>query len=306
MIEKDWWVTMVLRALFALPYSDQLSIKGGTSLSKCWNLIRRMSEDADICINREFLGFSGELSKTQISDKLRRATCSFVREKMMTDLRDELIKQGLPEDYINVKVTITPITTTDPETIYVEYKPLFHMTEYIIPKVKIEVSGRSMTEPVEKVKVSSYIASLLPVKPFEEKEFILNAVLPHRTFLEKIFLLHEEFSKPDSNIRIERMSRHLYDIHQILKTNIAEEALANKELYEAVKEHRRRFIGLKGFDYDSLSPNRISFVPKGKIKEFWRKDYEHTVQSMILDDVLPFDEMIRELENLNNKIRLQG
>jgi len=40
-IEKDWWVTAVLRALFALPYADHLSFKGGTSLSKCYNLIER-------------------------------------------------------------------------------------------------------------------------------------------------------------------------------------------------------------------------------------------------------------------------
>ena len=38
-IEKDWWVTAVLRALFSLPYSGHISFKGGTNLSKCWNLI---------------------------------------------------------------------------------------------------------------------------------------------------------------------------------------------------------------------------------------------------------------------------
>ena len=78
-IEKDWWVTAVLRALFSLPYAEHISFKGGTNLSKCWNLINRMSEDADIAIDREFLGFGGNLSKSQISDKLRRASCSFVR-----------------------------------------------------------------------------------------------------------------------------------------------------------------------------------------------------------------------------------
>ena len=86
-IEKDWWVTAVLRALFSLPYAGHISFKGGTNLSKCWNLINRMSEDADIAVDREFLGFGGNLSKTQISDKLRRASCSFVREKLQYDLR---------------------------------------------------------------------------------------------------------------------------------------------------------------------------------------------------------------------------
>ena len=55
-IEKDWWVTAVLRALFDLPYAKHLSFKGGTSLSKCWNLIARFSEDIDIAIDREFFG----------------------------------------------------------------------------------------------------------------------------------------------------------------------------------------------------------------------------------------------------------
>ena len=49
-IEKDWWITAVLRALFALPYSENLSFKGGTSLSKCYNLIERFSEDIDIAV----------------------------------------------------------------------------------------------------------------------------------------------------------------------------------------------------------------------------------------------------------------
>lgn len=79
-IEKDWWVTMVLRAIFSSEYAPHLSFKGGTSLSKCFKIIDRFSEDIDIAINREFLGFSGELSKTQVSDRLRRASCGFVRE----------------------------------------------------------------------------------------------------------------------------------------------------------------------------------------------------------------------------------
>ena len=58
-IEKDWWVVQVLQALFSLPYSEHLSFKGGTSLSKCWHLINRFSEDVDIAIDREFLGFDG-------------------------------------------------------------------------------------------------------------------------------------------------------------------------------------------------------------------------------------------------------
>jgi len=62
-IEKDWWVTMALRALFACECSDSIVFKGGTSLSKAWNLIERFSEDIDIAIDRVFFGFEGELKK---------------------------------------------------------------------------------------------------------------------------------------------------------------------------------------------------------------------------------------------------
>ena len=58
-LEKDWWVSAVMRALFALPYANQMSFKGGTSLSKCWGLIDRFSEDIDIAVAREFLGYGG-------------------------------------------------------------------------------------------------------------------------------------------------------------------------------------------------------------------------------------------------------
>ena len=116
-IEKDWWVTAVLRAMFCLPYAQHLSFKGGTSLSKCWHLIDRFSEDIDIAIDREYLGFSGTNSKTQISDKVRRATCSFVRETMQYDIAKQLHKNGIAKDKFQVNVDITPISTTDPETI---------------------------------------------------------------------------------------------------------------------------------------------------------------------------------------------
>lgn len=61
-----------------------------------------MSEDIDIGINREFLEFEGELSKNQISDKLRRASCSFVRNIMRHDVEKALIAQGMSAEAITV------------------------------------------------------------------------------------------------------------------------------------------------------------------------------------------------------------
>ena len=302
-IEKDWWVTAVLRALFSLPYSEHISFKGGTNLSKCWNLIERFSEDADIAIDREYLGFGGTLSKTQISDKLRRAACSFVRETLQYDLAEKLIENGVSADKFKVNVNITPVTTTDPEIIEVEYQSAFNTLPYIRSKVIIEVSGRSMNEPVVSVGVSSFIDDVFTNAPFAEPKFDVRAVVPERTFLEKVFLLHEEFSKPSGMIRTERMSRHLYDIAQMMDTPIVERALLDENLYKTVIDHRRMFIGLKGFDYSTLLPQTLSIVPQGEIREQWKEDYKVMQETIIYGDSPSFDELIIKIQALNDRIR---
>lgn len=302
LIEKDWWVTAVLRALFALPYSRHISFKGGTNLSKCWHLINRMSEDADIAIDREYLGFEGHLSKTQISDKLRRAACSFVREKLQFDLKEQLIRDGIKEEHFAIHVDITPITTTDPETIEVVYHPVYSDNPYVRSKVIVEVSGRSMNEPVVPMPLHSFIDDVFANAPFAEEDFLVRAVVPQRTFLEKVFLLHEEFAKPIERRRTERMSRHLYDIGQMMETPIAEEALQDKTLYGSVVDHRRTFIGLKGFDYDSLSPQSVDLHLPGDSYEAWKADYMTMQESMIYGESLPFDKLLEKIYSLNDRI----
>lgn len=301
-IEKDWWVTAVLRALFTLPYTNHLSLKGGTSLSKCWNLISRFSEDADVGIDREYLGFGGTLSKTQISDKLRRASCAFVREKMQVDLRDQLIANGINENKFTVNVHITPVTTTDPEIIEIEYQSVFPELKYIKRKVIIEVSGRSMEEPTTHVHLSSVIDEVFKNAPFTEPSFEIRAVAPERTFLEKICLLQEEFAKQREAMRTERMSRHLYDIVQIMQTPVASKALNDTKLYESIIEHRQTFVGLKGFDYSLLRPQVICIVPPDEIMDSWKSDYETMQETMIYGDSFSFDEMIEKIKELNKSL----
>ena len=302
-IEKDWWVTQVLRVLFSQPYAEHLSFKGGTSLSKAWNIIERFSEDIDIAISREFLGFAGELSRTQVSDKLRRAACSFVRGKMQNDVREGLIAMGIAPENFSVHVNITSVSTTDPEVIYVDYQSALPNSEYIAHTVKVEVGGRSMFEPLQSVMLSSIIDETFPNAAFVEPPFPVSVVRPERTFLEKVMLLHEEFAKPMAEVRTERMSRHLYDLERMLHTDIAERALNDEKLYRAVVEHRRKFVNLKGFDYDTLYPQSLSLEIPADVLPLWRKDYENMRGSMIYGKSVSFDELLTEIRQLNERIR---
>ncbi|MDR2511052.1 MAG: nucleotidyl transferase AbiEii/AbiGii toxin family protein [Bacteroidales bacterium] len=299
-IEKDWWVTAVLRALFSLPYSKHLSFKGGTSLSKCYHLIERFSEDIDIAVHREKPDFTK--TNTRIRNDLRRAACKFVREELQFDLAKQLETNGInPSDFL-VKVNITPVTTTDPEIIEVEYNSLFTEEDYIKRKVIIEVSGRSMREPLQPVSLQSMIDEQFPNEDFTEKSFEVQTVIPQRTFIEKICLLHEEFAKPQELTRTERMSRHLYDLVQIMDTPVAEKALADKELYSSIVKHRRIFIGLSEFDYDTLAPQTINIIPPEIVIDRWKEDYETMQGTMIYGNSLPFNKLIDKIKQLNERI----
>ncbi|GHU94771.1 nucleotidyltransferase [Bacteroidia bacterium] len=303
-IEKDWWVTAVLRALFSLPYAENLSFKGGTSLSKCYNLIERFSEDIDIAVNRE----KPDLTKTptRLRNDLRRSTCKFVREELQFDVAKALENQGINSDLFSANVNITPITTTDPEIVEIVYQSLFEDNDYIKPVVKIEFSGRSMSEPLQTVKLQSILDEVFGDMSFTNPAFEANAVVPERTFLEKIFLLHEEFAKPQELIRTERMSRHLYDLERIMNTETVEKALNDNKLYNSIVEHRRIFIGLGGFDYSTLAPQTINILPPESVITQWQQDYETMQKTMIYGKSLTFDKLLKRIEELQNKIRNAG
>lgn len=260
-------------------------------------------EDVDIAVSREYLGFSGFLSQTQIRDRLRRASCAFVRERLQFDLAQQLKTDGIHPELFSVMVNITSISTTDPEIIEIAYQTLFSESGYIQSIIKLEVSGRLMSDPLQTVTLRSLLDEAYPKAIFAKTPFEVQVVTPHRTFLEKICLLHEEFAKPLEEIRTERMSRHLYDLVRMADTPIAEEALANRQLFRSVVEHRRIFIGLKGFDYDSLAPESIVIVPPQNMIPKWKVDYETMRNTMIYGESPSFNLLIDQIKQLNEKIK---
>ncbi|MCK9305779.1 MAG: nucleotidyl transferase AbiEii/AbiGii toxin family protein, partial [Bacteroidales bacterium] len=224
--------------------------------------------------------------------------------EMTKEIAGQLIKLGIDKSHFSVEVNITSVTTVDPETVRIVYKSVLPELKYIQSSILIETGARSMIEPTERVMVQSIIAEKLPSAGFVDKGFILRVVTPKRTFLEKAFLLHEEFAKPSNEIRINRMSRHLYDLERLMDTSFAKDAMEDTKLYNAIVEHRRKFIGLKGFDYNTLYPHTISFLPPDSIIDSWRTDYETMCTTMIYGKYLSFDELINRVKELNQRFRM--
>ena len=302
-IEKDAWVTLALRMLFNSELKDKIVFKGGTSLSKCYNLINRLSEDIDFSIEREFLGFSGDLTKGKIR-KLRRASHSFILSELPELLSSELGNYGIDSKHFSIKVPNTQISDQDPETVLINYKSVFKETTYLLPRVQIEIGARSLMEPFEEKEINSIIDFNMTDADFSEEKFKVTTVVPTKTFIEKLILLHEEFKKPIDKIKSHRMSLHLYDIVQIMETNYYEEAIKDKTLFRDICEHRKKFTPLKPIgtiDYSNLTFEDLEIIPPKEIIDDYRSDYKEMQTTMFYGESKSFDEVITKMESITKR-----
>ncbi len=299
-IEKDWWVSLCIQACFSLPYREQLVFKGGTSLSKGWNAIERFSEDIDLAINRAHFGFVGDISNTQIG-KLRRASCAFISSTFLNDLVQTLTDWNAIHE---CQLFAHPITLPDkdPQCIEIQFDSVVDATEYLPKRVLIEVGVRSLMEPVELREINSILSVQFPQLDLAIEAFPIPIVLPRRTFLEKIFLLHEEFAQAPEKIRIDRLSRHLYDLERLMDSEHGEAALQDTELYNNIVAHREKFNAIKGVDYSHHTPEKIKIIPPDSVIGDYEKDYSEMTQFMIYGDALTFAQLIQRISDLQGRI----
>lgn len=296
-VEKDWWVVQTLRLVFQMEVGAHLVFKGGTSLSKSWGVINRFSEDVDLAIDRKFLGFEGDLNKNQRT-KLRKASSSFIIENFVPDLQSAFKNAG----FKGVKVSAVPTTESDqdPKLVEIYYPAVFDYPHYIKPRILLEIGCRSLMEPFSMRTIRSFLDQSFPKAPFVLPEFMVPSVNMERTFLEKIFLLHEEFQKSQS--RSERMSRHLYDLFKLSEKIDVGSVLQNKELYQTIVAHRKQFTKIAGIDYDKHSPEFIEFLPSGELLNAYKKDYTYMIEHMINEEAPNFTILIAQLEKINKAL----
>lgn len=306
-IEKDWWVTMVLKALSITQYAELMSFKGGTSLSKGWQLIDRFSEDIDIALKREDRFAISSTSNTQLA-KVRKAARHYIVRELPDELRAALSGLGITGFKVESEIerrkdgkSFELRADTHPSVVYVNYNSIIsESSEYVQPRVKIEFSCLSMDEPVEEKQLCSFISESMT----DIEDVIVNfkTVIPTRTFLEKIFLLHEEFQKEQP--RSYRMSRHLYDLEKIMDQPFGKETLSDMQLYMEIVNHRSVFNRIPGIDYNSHHPSAINFIPPTAVIQDWEKDYLNMKEHFIYEqNSLTFEELIARINELQERIK---
>jgi len=309
-LEKDLWVCWTLRELFTLPrWGDHLTFKGGTSLAKCWGLIERFSEDIDIVIDKEFLGFSHEDSPENAPSKKQRskrltALRKAAQEKIHAELAPILaarIKESLPPDDHWTLEPASEEEDPDQQTLIFTYPGSWEEpTSYIRPRVVIELGARSDIEPSEKTQIHPYLFNRFP-ELLGESDVPVLVLAAERTFWEKAMLLHEETYRPADKKRKARMARHYYDLWCLLRKGVAERAVAQNGLFERTARHREIYFNKTWVDYSTLRQGTLRLLPLPEQLSEWRRDYQAMRETMIFGEEPSFEEILRVVGEFQEK-----
>jgi hypothetical protein len=298
-VEKDFWVCWTLRELFTIfGIGGHLTFKGGTSLSKAWKLIERFSEDIDLIVDKEVLGFGGDAAPDKAPSKKQRkvrleALMESCRQWVQGTLQPALaarITSALGPD--GWKLEVDP-DVADGQCLLFYYPSVLtaNAAGYVPPQVKIELGARSDDWPNEQKPIQPYVIEHFP--DFDaDGVFPVRVLAAERTFWEKACLLHEETFRPADKPRKLRMARHYYDLWCLLRAGIGESALANTALFARVAEHREIFFRYSWVDYSTHKSGTFRLVPPASHLSAWQADYHNMRGPMFFGQTPPFDEIL--------------
>lgn len=241
-LEKDYWVCRTLDILFKLPgLGHQLIFKGGTSLSKVYQLIDRFSEDIDISFHREFLGFTDEEHDPESakSNKDQQRRIAALQLVCVERIRDELLpalNKSFESQLAGHGGWSLEIDPQNPQTLLFHY-PKAGATgpKYNAPMIEIELGARSDHWPKESHDIRSYLGETLN-QPIGLAS--VQALAAERTFWEKATILHAECHREQEKAMPSRYARHFHDLVRLANTPVADRALADVELRKRVVAHK--------------------------------------------------------------------
>ena len=284
-IEKDYWVTYILKRLSNSEYRNKVVFKGGTSLSKAYNIIDRFSEDIDL-----------QLKSLELNDNQKKNILKNIEKEItvgMLCLKNHIreVKRG------NIRKTIYeyPIKTSE--------KDKGQIRNVIV----LEINSMSTPEPSEKIEIESYISKYLRkinkeefIKNYELEPFIIETLSIKRTFVEKIFAILDYTFEESPEIELANKIRHLYDVYKLNQKEDIREFLNSEDFFSMASKvvvqndffrKRKDTIYSNSFLYNDFE--RIN-----KIKEIYEKKF----RNMVFGELPDFDEMKNSFKDILEKI----
>lgn len=218
-VEKDYFVSLFLKELSILENNVEIVFKGGTSLSKCYKVIDRFSEDIDLTIK-----FPNKKAGAGLRKRLKQNIVNTINKLGMKFLNPEKVQSD-----------------RDFNLYEVEFGRIFSTKSRMVPHIIIETIVVYKPYPLEKRQVSNYILNYLKeqgkdkiIEDYELEEFEMTIQKIERTFVDKLFAICDYHL----NKKYDRYSRHIYDLHMIWQSGMLNIELLNSIVDDVVKDRQ--------------------------------------------------------------------
>ena len=268
-IEKDYYVTLFLKKIVEL--QPNIIFKGGTSLSKCYKVINRFSEDIDLNIDTQSKPTEGQRKK------LKENIVSIIDEFGFTlDNADNVRSRRNYNRYI------------------IDYPTVFS-SNFLKEHLIIETAVYIKAYPCERLQATSIIYDYLKQNGYEDliqkyglEPFELNVQTASRTLIDKLYALGDYYLSD----AVQEHSRHIYDIFKLsdivsLDANLKQLV---SEVFDERKPHEQCRSAKDGIDMNVLLQEIID-------KDIYKKDYEDITEKMLFEDV-PYATAIKTLQKI--------
>ena len=315
-VEKDFWVTWTLDALFnGLPdRHPRLLFKGGTSLSKAYGLIFRFSEDIDITVFREDLGQAASIEELEaLSGKKRHAKLDAIKSACREYIQETLLGQfgvvvrsALTATGIDVNEASVVIDPGDPDgqSLLFWYPSVTAARDdYVRPAVKIESGAKSALDPHQDLTIRPYVSDELPQISLSVQN--VTTVVAERTFWDKIIILHgvRKWFENRGVLRYQgqRVSRHYYDVYRMLQSDLLKKTVGDLELATDCAAHARMFFNSPDLGLSKATPGTFSLSPIAGMADDLRRDYGR-MTGMIIGDAPRFEDVMASIASLEAEL----
>lgn len=291
-IEKDYYLTEILRVANAL-FPSQAVLKGGTSLSKGFPIIQRISEDIDLFFDPS--AFDSPLGKHAIDRHLKQL-CEGVRAVPgLSEVADSTDKIG---GFARIQTY--------------RYEKLFPAVTSPEPTIILEAGIQSGREPQEHRTISSYVGRSLSKSGRDAiADDVVGFEMPvmhfSRTFVEKLFTIHGKVARfREDGTRLGRSARHYADLFRLQEHEEVRSMLTRTD-YETMRRDydatARKFYPKTYRPPEDLRfRNSPAIFPDQDLEKELAKDYRDDVPGLFLGDAPRFDQILDSFRRLRELI----
>ena len=290
-IEKDYWVTLILKAIFENEIGKETVFKGGTALSKCNSLIKRFSEDIDLVVLKN-----------------EKETGNQLKKKLKTI--SKCVENVVPETEID---GITNKKGMIRKTAHSYEKQFSGSFGQIRNFIVIESSWLGNYEPYEKGVVSSMIYDMMIemgqqeiIEKYEMEPFEVNVLSPKRTICEKIMSL-VRFSYSEKPIEdLNNKIRHIYDIHILLKDGSIIDFFNSENFDNMLRKVGNDDVFSFKNNNEWLKEHPVSAVIFNQPKNTWeqlKNTYNSSFKELVYGELPTENEILETLEIISNRLK---